>query len=113
MEINIEQIVSDVKAAVKKVTKQDFSEIRGFQQNQVEALAQQAKIIAVGVAKGEISADMKEFFIDGLEAMTLNFVRTLKGLLEVTIEKVWNAVMKVLLGAIETIIKSLIPLPTQ
>lgn len=109
MEINIEQIVSDIKGAITKIAKKDFSDIRGFQQNQAEALAKQAKIIAIGVANGEISDDLKEFFIDGLEAMTLNFVKTLKGLLEVTIEKVWNAIMKVLLGVVETIIKNFVP----
>jgi hypothetical protein len=40
--------------------------------------------------------------LDSLEDMALNFAKTLRGLLMVTIEKVWNAIVGVLWGAIST-----------
>lgn len=108
MEINIEDLINDLKKAASDILRKDVSTLRGFEQNQVKALAQHAKLIAVGVASGDIDEDLRNFFIDGLESMALNFVRTLKGLLEVTIEKVWNAVVNVLIKAIETAIGSVI-----
>ena len=70
----------------------------------IRYLAKHAKLIAVGVGSGDIDADLRNFFIDGLESMALNFIRTLRGLLQITIEKVWNAVVNVLIKAIETAI---------
>ena len=70
----------------------------------IRYLAKHAKLIAVGVVSGDIDADLRNFFIDGLESMALNFIRTLRGLLQITIEKVWNAVVNVLIKAIETAI---------
>jgi hypothetical protein len=49
---------------------------------------------------GQITAATREFFLDGLQEMARNFVATLRGLVEITIEKVWNAVVDVLWKAI-------------
>lgn len=104
MDIDIQQLISDIKDAASAILKKDVSAIRGFQERQVEALAKQAQMIVSGVIKGDIDDDLRKFFIDNLEVMALNFVNTLKGLLLVTIEKVWNAVVNALLDAISKII---------
>lgn len=102
MAIDIEQLVTDIKAAASQVINQDVSVVRGFSERQVRALAKQAELIAAGVVSGDIDEDLRDFFLDSLEDMALNFAKTLRGLLMVTIEKVWNAVVNVLWGAIET-----------
>lgn len=55
-----------------------------------------------GIASGDIDEDLRDFFLDSLKEMAKNFAKTLAGLAAVTIEKVWNAVVGVLLGAIQT-----------
>jgi hypothetical protein len=56
-----------------------------------------------GVASGQITAETRDFFLDSLEDMALNFAKTLRGLLMVTIEKVWNAVVSVIWKAIPSV----------
>lgn len=104
MDINIAQLITDIKDVVATILRKDISEVRGFQERQVEALAKQAQLIASGVANGDIDDELRKFFIDNLEQMALNFVKTLKGLMEITIEKVWNAVVNTLLETISNII---------
>ena len=43
--------------------------------------------------------------------MTLSFVKTLRGLLMVTIEKVWNAIVGVLWDAISKAANIVLPVP--
>jgi hypothetical protein len=108
MEINIQQIISDILNAGSNILKKDISSLRGFEMNQVRALAQHSKLIASGIVTGEINNELKNFFLEGLESMALNFVRTIKGLVEITIEKVWNAIVEVLFKAIEVAAGSII-----
>lgn len=100
MSINIEQLMEDIKKAASQVINQDITVLRGFSERQLKALAKQADLIASGVISGDIDEDLREFFLDSLEDMALNFAKTLRGLLMVTIEKVWNAIIGVLWGAI-------------
>ena len=102
MSIDVDQLIVDIKNAASQVINQDVSEIRGFSERQVKALAKQAELIADGIASGDIDDDLRDFFLDSLEDMALNFAKTLRGLLMVTIEKVWNAIVGVLWGAIGT-----------
>lgn len=101
MSINIEQLITDMKSAISQVINQDVSVLRGFSERQLKALAKQGELIAIGVASGDIEEDLRDFFLDSLEDMALNFAKTLRGLLMVTIEKIWNAIVGVLWGAID------------
>ena len=102
IDIDIDRLVIDIKTAASAVISQDVTELRGFSERQVKALAKQAQMIATGIVKKEIDDDLQDFFLDSLEDMALNFVKTLRGLLMVTIEKVWNAVISVIWQAIES-----------
>ncbi len=55
----------------------------------------------MGIASGQITEETREFFLGSLEDMVLNFAKTLRGLLMVTIEKVWNAVVGVIWKSFE------------
>jgi len=99
---DIATVVSDIKMAVSGILGKDVSTWRGFAEEQVTALAKQAKLIATGYASGELTDDDTDFFLDGLEAMAENFAQTLRGLVLITIEKVWNAAVGVLHDAIRT-----------
>lgn len=103
MDENKLEIINDIKEVATNILEKDISTVRGFSERQVEAVAKQAIIIKKGVLNGDIDEDLKEFFLDGLEAMVLNFVNTLKGILSVTIEKVWNAIVDTLWNAIKSV----------
>jgi hypothetical protein len=91
-----------MKDAASQVLDKDVSTLRGFSERQMKAIAQQAELIAIGIASGGITEETREFFLDSLEDMALNFAKTLRGLLMVTIEKVWNAIVGVLREVIGT-----------
>jgi hypothetical protein len=103
MDQNVLEIIKDIKEVATNILEKDISTVRGFSERQVEAIAKQTIIIQKGVLNGDIDEDLKEFFLDGLEAMALNFVNTLKGILSVTIEKVWNAIVETLWNVIESV----------
>ena len=95
-DIDVSQLVDDMKTAASEVLEHDVTTLRGFSERQVKAIAQQTKLVAAGIASGQITEETREFFLDSLEDMALNFAKTLRGLLMVTIEKVWNAVVGVI-----------------
>ena len=102
-EINVAELIEDIKSAATEVLNKDVSTLRGFSERQIKAMAQQTSLLAKGVASGEITEDTREFFLDSLEDMALSFAKTLRGLLMVTIEKVWNAVVGVIWKSIEAV----------
>lgn len=113
MDLDLDTLVADIKAAASGILKADVATFRGFSERQVKAIAQQAKLIAAGIATGQITEETRDFFLDSLEDMALNFAKTLRGLVLVTVEKVWNAVVGVLWKAISTATGIAIPVPTK
>ena len=104
MDTDVATIISEIKTIASGILEKDVSTVRGFSERQVEAIAKQTVIIQKGVANGDIDEDLREFFLDGLEAMALNFVNTLKGILMVTLEKLWNAIVGFLYKAVGMVI---------
>ena len=111
MAIDINQLAADIKDAASQVINKDVTTLRGFSERQVKAIAQQAAFVEAGILNGGITDETRDFFLDSLEDMALNFVKTLRGLLMVTIEKVWNAVVGVIWKAIETATGVALPVP--
>jgi hypothetical protein len=99
--INIEVLIEDIKNTATQVLNEDVTKLQGFAERQVEAIAQQAELVARGIASGGITEETRDYFLKSLEEMTLNFVKTLQGLLAATVEKVWNAIVGVVWRAIE------------
>lgn len=104
MATDVATIISDIKDIASGILEKDISTIRGFSERQVEAIAKQTVLIQKGVANGDIDKDLLDFFLDGLEAMALNFVNTLKGILMVTLEKLWNALVNFLYKAVGVVV---------
>ena len=94
MNIDVGQLITAIRDAATEALGKDVATLRGFSQTQVRAIAQQAALIARGIESGEITDETRDYFLDSLEDMALNFVRTLRGLVQITIEKVWNAVVQ-------------------
>ncbi|MDN3724812.1 hypothetical protein QRD02_10490 [Aequorivita sp. SDUM287046] len=93
-----------IKDIASGILEKDIAVVRGFSERQVEAIAKQTVIIQKGIANGDIDEDLREFFLDGLEAMALNFVNTLKGIMMVTLEKLWNALVNFLYKAVGVVV---------
>lgn len=113
MSIDIGQLVGEIKAAANGVLAADIATVKGFSERQLQAIALQTHVVASGIATNNISPELQEFFLDGLQDMVTSFTRTLKGLVAVTIEKIWNAVVGVVWNAISTAIGTVLPVPTK
>lgn len=111
MAIDVARLIEDIKEAASQVLNKDVTTLRGFSERQVKAIAQQAVFIEAGIVSGDITEETRDFFLDSLEDMALNFVKTLRGLLMVTIEKVWNAIVGVIWKVIETATGIALPKP--
>ncbi|PQA58258.1 hypothetical protein [Siphonobacter curvatus] len=103
MELDITQLMKDISTAVSAVLGKDVTTIQGFRDRQLKAIAQQSALITAGIATGEITEETREFFLDSLQDMVLNFLKTLQGVAQVTIEKAWNAAVTVIWDAIEKV----------
>lgn len=111
MQIDPLLLVTDIKGAATAILGKDVTTITGFSNRQINGLATQASLVATGVANGEIAGDTLTFFLDQLIDLTENFVKTMVGLLIVTIEKIWNAIVKVIWSAIEKVAGVVLPVP--
>jgi hypothetical protein len=103
MSFDLEELVNDMHGAASAVLNTDVAALRGFSARQLQAIAHQADLVATGIAEGSITKETREFFLDSLEDMAYSFAKTLRGLLLVTIEKVWNAIVGVLWTAISKV----------
>lgn len=104
MNQDLKNLITQVKEITSGILEKDVTTMRGFAANQLEAIARQTLILQQGVVSGEIPEDLIEFFFDGLEKMTQNFVNTLKGLLFVTVEKLCNALNDFLWKVVNSLI---------
>jgi hypothetical protein len=76
MGIDIDKLVVDMKDAATQILKNDVSTLRGFEERQVKAIAQQAAFVEAGILSGQITEETRDFFLNGLEDAILNFVKT-------------------------------------
>ena len=96
MAVNVIQLSADIQKVVSETLGEDVPLIRSFSARHVEAIAQHTAFIERGVQNGEITEATKDYFLDSLEDMTLNYVRTFRGLQAVTVEKMYNVIVTVI-----------------
>jgi hypothetical protein len=109
--LDVNAVVTAIRDAASNILNTDVAAFKGFSERQVQAIAQQAKLVAAGIATGQITDETRDFFLDGLKDMALSFANTLAGLVAVTIEKIWNAVVGVLWKAISDAAGIALPIP--
>ena len=109
--LDVDQLLANLKTVATGIIQQDVTTIEGYSERQLAAMAQQAKWIAAATLTGELSSDMRDFFLNTLKDSAVNFANTLKGLVMITIEKVWNALVGALWTAIGNAIGIALPLP--
>jgi hypothetical protein len=100
MPIDIDQLITDIKNTASGILNKDIETVRGFSTRQLNGIANQTALIALGISTGQITEATRDFFLDQLVELARNFVNTLVGLLIATIEKLWNAIVSVIWNAI-------------
>ena len=103
MAINVVQLTKDITDAVSEALGRDVATLRSFSERQVEAIAQQTAFIEKGIKTGEITEATRDYFLDSLEGMARDFVKTLRGLQLVVEEKVYNAIAKTIWNVLKNI----------
>ncbi len=109
MNIDINTLVNEIESTLSSIIKKDITTVRGFSKRQLNGISNQTALLATGIATGQISKNMQDFFLEQLIELARNFVHTLVGLLMATIEKLWNAFVKILWTAIESVIGHSLP----
>ena len=103
MDENILNIMTGIKDVASEILEKDISVVNGFSQRQMENLAKQTFIVKTSIATGKYNEKQMKFFLSELKLMAQNFVDTLNGIIKVTLEKLWNALVRYLyevLGAV-------------
>ena len=86
----------DIEVAASGVLAKDARQQRGFSERRSERWPSSLRWSEAGILSGQITEETRDFFLDSLEDMARNFSRTLRGLVTITIEKVWHAVVGVI-----------------
>jgi len=105
------EIVAALQEAASNSINRDITTVGGFVKDQLERIEALGLKLIDMIAAGEFEDDPEEIevFTGILKDLVTNFTNTLRGLTVVLIEKVWNAVVDALWGAIEK--AAGIPLP--
>ncbi len=92
----------DIVSKVGTILGSDLTIYVSFAQQQAKLLAKQAAWIAEATISKEITAKERDYFLKDLKELSLNFVRTIVALTALTIEKIWNAIVGTLWGAMNS-----------
>lgn len=95
-------LMTSITDAASGILQQDVTTVRGFAQDQVALLSQQAEGIAAMQAAGVFDGndELRDHFTSQLQEMTRNFAGTLRGLAAVMVEKMVTAILGVIGQAI-------------
>jgi hypothetical protein len=109
MIVDINQLIIDIKNTVSGLLNKDIETVRGFSARQLTGISNQTALVASGITTGQITEATRDFFLDQLVELARNFVNTLVGLVIATIERLWNAVVKVIWDTISRVTGTIIP----
>ena len=106
----LKEIIDEIKTAAGEILrtageigKDSLENVEGFSKRQLEGLANHSVIIGKGVLIGDLTKEEAKTEFENLKEIAKNFANTLIGLLAVTIEKIWNAIVKILGGVVKSI----------
>jgi hypothetical protein len=110
---NLNDLMKSISDATRNILGKDIETITGFAKSQEKKLAAFAIWIAEAEQAEEFKDDpeLRDDFLQSLRDMTRDFVNTLRGLAMITIEKIWNAIVKVLWDALDKATGLTLPRP--
>ncbi len=98
--MDLNALTQELEQTITTTVAEDANTLKGFSQSQLRTFAEQAEYLAKGIVKGEFDEAMQQAAKDHLSRSVQNFVHTLVSLTLVTMEKLYNALVKVLWQAI-------------
>jgi hypothetical protein len=99
-EIDFDGLVSNVLAAMRGILDEDARLLRGYSEAKLKTIARFTKLVGEGYAQGFIDLAEFEEHLERLDDMIERFIRNLRALAAVTIEKLISAVTGTVYGAI-------------
>lgn len=113
--LDLNQLIGSITSTGTNILQKDLTEIGGFAEEQLTAIAQQAKDIEEATLAGDFAGNpaLRDHFVNTLADLTRTFVKTLEGLAAITAEKLWNAIVKVVWNAIGSATGAALPLPVK
>ena len=114
---DIDGTIRDLISAILTGVKQGFETVSALVTSQAKMMAHQAAFIFESSTSGALKDDpvLQQLFADQLADSVRGLARDVAGSTNLTIEKVWNAAVKILWGAINTALanatKGLLVLP--
>ncbi|HHT00795.1 MAG TPA: hypothetical protein ENK73_08080 [Thiomicrospira sp.] len=109
MILETEPLILQIKQVSSDILGKDIETFKGFSERQLKAIAEQTVMVEMGIATGEITEATQEFFLKSIKELVKNFTETLKGLMLVTINKLYNAILDVIWTSIRTATHSALP----
>ena len=109
--IDLGTLVAQMQSAATVAIGQDITTLSGFSAQQLQAIAQQAAVVSAGISDGSIAGETRDFFLDNLKEVVRNFVNVLAGMAAITIERTWNAIVRVVWDAIGKATGLALPIP--
>jgi hypothetical protein len=109
--IDLRALVTQMETAASGVIRRDVTAAGGFSRQQLNDIAELARLIAIGIADGSLADAELDASLEALKESGRSFVNTLAGLTAVTIEETWNAIVRVLWDAIGKATGLALPVP--
>lgn len=109
--IDIDALKTDILGKLTALVEGDINDHVAFAERQTRGIAKQAAWIAAtalvpfGKDGGFDDREEMDWFVENLEEISRNFVKTVVGLTVITLEKAWNAVVATLWDAINAVIE--------
>ena len=110
--IDLDELLNSMMSAMSDILKKDVRLLRGYSQAKAQSIARFTKLVGEGYASGEIDdAELAEE-LEEIDRMVDRFVRNLRALAHVTIERLIRAVTGTLYNAIRGVsLAAGVPLP--
>lgn len=100
MAIDVDGLAGDILSALRAILGEDAPKLAQLGAERASRLARQADWIAGATLDGTLNEEDRDWFLDDLARMAVDFARTLALHTLLTIERAWNAVVGTLWSAL-------------
>jgi predicted GTPase len=109
-DVDVNALGTDILAAVRGVVDEDIPELKQFVRDQLEGIAHTTALVAKGLVNGWIDTDEeRQHWAATLKSLALEFAKTLRALVILTIERVVNAVIGVVRAVLQAAAGTALP----
>ena len=100
--VDVPTLIKDIVAVVQGNAGTLWENIKEGATSQAKAIATQTKNIAVAELAGDLDRELRSFFQEQLKDMILSLVRFTIAKTVATLEATWNAIVKLVWGAVDS-----------